>query len=350
MRIVRTAAAVLFAASFACTGPADDATLSQDTSALRPEGAGLTATLSAAKTTFGAADPVTVTLTIQNTGHGALRLLRWLGPSTDLQEKLFAVSRDGAAVRYIGPDYKRTAPEADDFLTIAPGHSVSAEVTLSGAYDLSATGAYSVRYAVGSLESNPLTLWVEGRETVQPAAQPGDVTTLGAVSYTKCDASQQSLILQAITQATTYANGSLSYLQSTNPSGTPRYTTWFGAFASSGWSKATNDYSLILDAFQTKNLSFDCGCKQKSVYAFVYSNRPYEIHLCPVFWQVPVSGTDSKGGTLVHEMSHFTVTAGTNDWAYGQSACRSLAISNPTQALGNADSHEYFAENNPALQ
>src|SRR6185295_18295877 len=107
MRIVRTAAAVLFAASFACTGPADDATLSQDTSALRPEGAGLTATLSAAKTTFGAADPVTVTLTIQNTGHGALRLLRWLGPSTDLQEKLFAVSRDGAAVRYIGPDYKR---------------------------------------------------------------------------------------------------------------------------------------------------------------------------------------------------------------------------------------------------
>jgi len=27
----------------------------------------------------------------------------------------------------------------------------------------------------------------------------------------------------------------------------------------------------------------------------------------------------------------------------------SLALSNPTQALDNADNHEYFAENNPAV-
>jgi peptidyl-Lys metalloendopeptidase len=47
-------------------------------------------------------------------------------------------------------------------------------------------------------------------------------------------------------------------------------------------------------------------------------------------------------------MSHFTVVAGTNDNAYGQSAAKSLAISNPTKALNNADSHEYFAENTPA--
>ena len=39
--------------------------------------------------------------------------------------------------------------------------------------------------------------------------------------------------------------------------------------------------------------------------------------------------------------------AGTDDWAYGQSAAKSLAISNPTRALDNADSHEYFSENTP---
>ncbi|HEV8631557.1 MAG TPA: M35 family metallo-endopeptidase, partial [Thermoanaerobaculia bacterium] len=50
-----------------------------------------------------------------------------------------------------------------------------------------------------------------------------------------------------------------------------------------------------------------------------------------------------------HETSHFTVVAGTDDWAYGQSACKSLALSNPTNAVDNADSHEYFAENTPAL-
>jgi peptidyl-Lys metalloendopeptidase len=49
-------------------------------------------------------------------------------------------------------------------------------------------------------------------------------------------------------------------------------------------------------------------------------------------------------------MSHFNVVASTDDWAYGQSAAASLAISNPSQAIDNADSHEYFGENTPALQ
>ena len=56
------------------------------------------------------------------------------------------------------------------------------------------------------------------------------------------------------------------------------------------------------------------------------------------------------GGTLVHEMSHFTVVAGTDDWAYGQSAAAALAVSNPARAIENADSHEYFAENTPPLE
>ena len=55
-------------------------------------------------------------------------------------------------------------------------------------------------------------------------------------------------------------------------------------------------------------------------------------------------GIDSKAGTLVHEMSHFNVTAGTSDYAYGTSACQRLASSNPKKAINNADSHEYFAE------
>jgi len=57
----------------------------------------------------------------------------------------------------------------------------------------------------------------------------------------------------------------------------------------------------------------------------------------------------SQGGTLVHESSHFTANAGTNDHEYGQSACQSLAQSDPDTAVDNADSHEYFAENDPAL-
>lgn len=60
-----------------------------------------------------------------------------------------------------------------------------------------------------------------------------------------------------------------------------------------------------------------------------------------------MTGTDSKGGTLVHEMGHFTVVAGTGDWAYGHEAAAALAVGNPERAIDNADSHEYFGENTP---
>jgi peptidyl-Lys metalloendopeptidase len=43
-------------------------------------------------------------------------------------------------------------------------------------------------------------------------------------------------------------------------------------------------------------------------------------------------------------MSHFNVTAGTNDYAYGQTAAKKLAQKTPRKAIANADNHEYYAE------
>ncbi len=42
------------------------------------------------------------------------------------------------------------------------------------------------------------------------------------------------------------------------------------------------------------------------------------------------------------------MVAGTSDYAYGHGNCAALATSNPANAVKNADSHEYFAENTPA--
>jgi peptidyl-Lys metalloendopeptidase len=97
-------------------------------------------------------------------------------------------------------------------------------------------------------------------------------------------------------------------------------------------------------------LTFNCACAPEYAddYAYVFPNAPYEIFLCGAFWNAPMTGTDSKSGTLVHELSHFNVVAGTDDHAYGQTAARQLADGNPALAIDNADSHEYFAENTPA--
>lgn len=51
----------------------------------------------------------------------------------------------------------------------------------------------------------------------------------------------------------------------------------------------------------------------------------------------------------MHESSHFLRNGGTKDYAYGHNDAMSLARNNPDEAVANADSHEYFAENNPAL-
>jgi len=58
---------------------------------------------------------------------------------------------------------------------------------------------------------------------------------------------------------------------------------------------------------------------------------------------------DSRAGTLIHESSHFTANGATHDHVYGQENAKNLATSNPSQAIDNADNHEYFAENYPPL-
>jgi len=59
--------------------------------------------------------------------------------------------------------------------------------------------------------------------------------------------------------------------------------------------------------------------------------------------------TPTKAGIIIHEASHFIVNGGgTDDFSYGQTRTRNLARVYPNQAILNAASHEYFAENSPA--
>ena len=297
---------------------------------------------------------VFVTLTVTNTSRHPVNLLKWQLPSDEIEGALFKISRDGEAVRYTGPLVKRMAPQAGDHVRLDPGATLSYEVELTAAYDLSRSGRYAIEYTsrgahganASALRSDTLYLWLEGRSGKR-AVEPPVVAGVGGITYTgNCSATQQTALVGAVAQASTYSDVAVSYLRQ-SPSATPRYTTWFGAYSTSGWNTATLNFVAIKDAFDTKPLVLDCKCKKSTVYAFVYPNQPYKIHLCGAFWNAPLTGTDSRAGTLIHEMTHFTVVAGTNDWAYGQTAAKALAISNPTRALANADSYEYFAENTP---
>jgi peptidyl-Lys metalloendopeptidase len=315
-----------------------------------------------------------VEVTITNTSRHAVRVPKWELPSDFVEAKLFQVSRDGQPVQYEGPMIKRGLPTAQDFAILRPGESYRAVVDLSAAYDLAKTGQYTVTFAsplqhaslsTGEMlkqstgipmvaKSAPLRLWVDGLDQVQgkggaTARKPpgGGGTVVNGVSYVGCTTSQISTAGSAVVEARNYSEGAKGYLN-TGTVG-PRYTTWFGAYTSQRYSTVRQHF-VDIDAALDQNagqIKINCGCNQ-NYYAYVYPTRPYEIFVCRVFWTAPLTGTDSKAGTLIHETSHFNVVAGTDDHVYGQAGAKSLAISDPAAAIDNADSHEYFAENKPA--
>jgi peptidyl-Lys metalloendopeptidase len=335
---------------------------------------GVSVSVTPEKNALGASDDVVVKVTFVNTSSQPQQILKWNTPfAGQMTQPLFEVTRDGHPVSYRGAIYKRVAPKAADYYVLQPGQSYSTKVELSALYDMSVTGDYQVRYHTASahlfqgggqeekgagsdneLASDHATLWIDGKHPrgtvlLEPSPVEKLATALaGTTSYVSCSSSRQTAIASARTSAGTYANNASSYLNA-GTAGT-RYTKWFGTYNSSRYSTVRTHYTSIKDAFANQNITVDCSCTDAGTYAYVYPTQPYKIYVCGAFWSAPATGTDSKAGTLVHEMSHFNVVASTDDWAYGQSAAASLAISNPSKAIDNADSHEYFAENNPALQ
>jgi len=323
---------------------------------------GPSVSLSLDQSEFDSTQAVSVKVTFSNATKHTVRILKWFTPAAGLEEPLFAVTRDGEPVAYIGAIYKRPDATGKDYISLKAGESVQYAVNLAEYYDLSQSGQYEVSYAASafnlfdekgnafksrdSLASEKVSMKVEGREPkVRPTPPPPPPP--GGNTFNACTTAQQTTLVSARSQARTYSTESKNYLSSHN-SGTQRYLEWFGTFTTTRHDLVTDHFTAIASAFDTAGITFDCKCKQ-NYYAYVYPDRPYTIYLCKVFWLAPLAGTDSQAGTLIHEMSHFNVVAGTDDVVYGQTGARNLADTDPDSAVINADNHEYFAENTPAL-
>lgn len=331
---------------------------------------GLSATIGMEKSFLGDADGAAVRVTLHNDAGRDLYLLHWQTAVRGVEADIFDVRLNGKPAAYTGRLYKWATPRAEDYVRVPAGRSVSAEVDLSAYYDLSRTGEYSVRYRVpvqdalsgagtrigaaglSEIESNVLSFGVERSERgrlLQSFNQASFGETAAkalAPVFVSCTTSRQSTLNTALNNAQSISLKARDYLNNVPEASRPTdaaYKTWFGTYSSSRYSTVQSHFTSIHSAFATKTVEFYCDCTD-SAYAYVFSNQPYKIHLCNAFWNAPASGIDSTAGTLVHEMSHFTVVAGTADNAYGTAACQKLANKNPNKAVNNADSHEYFAE------
>jgi peptidyl-Lys metalloendopeptidase len=314
---------------------------------------------------FARSDEVLVRVTLRNGSATPQFLLKWHTPVAGVQAPLFEVLRDGQPVRYLGIKAKRPAPGPDDYLRLEPGASLTSTVELSALYEMNVTGPYQLRYRTassglfaasgmqprpGALASSPVAIWIDAR-LPRGARAPARQTVAGpgGLEFSKCSNAQQEQLAAAVDAGKAMTVDAHNYLAAGSGSGQygARYGTWFGARDAGRAATVNTSFAAIRDAFETRPLKIDCGCNE-NYFAYVYPAQPYAIYVCKAFWSAPLTGTDSRGGTLLHELSHFDVVAATDDHVYGQQGAAELARSDPARAVNNADSHEYFGENTPA--
>jgi peptidyl-Lys metalloendopeptidase len=305
-------------------------------------------------------DNFQVVATITNTGDEALKLYK--DPRTALSsfpENTFSISTDGATAKFVGAHVKYTYKTATNFVDLAPGASVDVTHELSAAYNFTKVGDYEIdaanlfHYQDTNGAPVPIRADIASTHTakltgklVSSAIARRSSNLAKRASFVSCSSTRSSQINTALTTTTTYVANAKSYLTSLT-AGSTRYTTWFGTYSSTRKSTVLSHYTKI-GSSDPKTYTYDCSCTD-DYYAYVYPSNFGYVYLCNAFWSAPTTGTDSKAGTIVHESSHFTANGGTDDYVYGQTNAKALAKSNPSQAIMNADSHEYFAENNPAL-
>jgi PKD repeat protein len=348
-------------------------------------------------------DRVIVRFTIENNGAENLRVLKWHTPLRGFSGRILEVLRDDQPVPYVGIIASRLAPTPKSYLVLSPGASHSVDFDLAEQYVLEGAGIYSVRwkgsgtarYIEGATEgwapSPVLEFYYEGvsRQAIDrlvPELRPstGDEASGSGYVWDDCSSARKVELTEALDYAEDLAAESYGHIKATPKASRPyeeRYRRWFGLYTAKRWDSVKDSFKDIRDALRDPRdyffgirVEIDCknairpvGCEEGWL-AFVVPNRP-EINLCPWFWNggrdedgnyyppPPTTGThtQSKASTLLHEMSHFNVVAGTDDACYGptldepgprddEPGCLWLALHSPPSATDAADSYTSFAE------
>ena len=329
-----------------------------------------------ADATYHLDDPILVGVEITNTGQRTVQALISGTPfEAELTADCFTVQRDGEVIPYDGKLVKRGDPVSESYVTIDPGQKLTNAVDISTVYSIDQPGDYTVTLKTtlfdaftvsGNAKQPPrkrqdhqphklpsptvqfkvvaggepkLTVGEKARKTSQQ--QPK--SSARAPNFNGGTSTEQADTLIAHRNAQYFAALAASQLTSGPASTNALYQTWFGAFDQGRYDNVNKHYGDISNTLLSEQVTYDLtgtGC-QPGWFAYTHKGDR-TVWLCSSYLSAPQVGTDCKFGTLVHEWSH--AVSSTDDNAYGESACQTLATNDPGKATNNADSHEYFAE------
>lgn len=176
----------------------------------------------------------------------------------------------------------------------------------------------------------------------------------GMSNYPGCSKSQSISVRTAIADAK-----ALAVVAAASVREGPHYERWFGKFSPAFSEDVRRNFKSIVRGIRTGAVTARCdpvgvGACERETYAFVYDDKPYVIHICPHYFTLPKmsdldpdeeeSNNGTRAGTIIHEISHFLVVAGTEDECYTRFRCAGMARRSAMRAVNNADSYQYFAE------
>jgi len=253
---------------------------------------------------------------------------------------------NGEEISYIGKIARRVWPaSSSNYLILNAGQSVSEVVNINKLYAFEKAGKYVVDFIVPSFDDIIVTFKQPQSVSVSILSDFEDNNNNDIITSkrenTNCNGNQNSQIASAVNGAITESRSAYNCMNARTCLSLA--VTWFGTYNQGNYDydkQVFNSVNNRLTNFEFNGYCNPAGCPN-NVYAYVYPNdRTFTVYLCGAFWSQPAE----RVNTIVHEMSHFDSLGGTDDYAYGKSACLSLARSNPSRASHNADNVCYFSE------
>ena len=304
---------------------------------------------------------VACTFEFLNTADEDYYLLKHKTPLEGLLSPFIAVHYKGRELDYEGMLIHRNPPTKDEYILLKAGQKVSATVQINEAFTLINDGGYTVEYIKPlmvlqdvmemptEVNTNKATyIYLENADQISLPSQQDEAQSEGTVTIESCttasftggNSSQRSDILKGHKKlCKEYADAK------SNVSNSGFYKTWFGTYTTTRANKVKAVCQKCVTGLTSKSVTYvinPSNCKS-NWNAYTYKGGT-KVYLCPAYNKYEVycdsSGDPTKEGILAHEWSH--AFGYTSDYAYGESANKKLAKSDPDKAVANADTYEYY--------
>lgn len=245
----------------------------------------------------------------------------------------------------------------DSFQVIPAGQTIEVsfdaaelhDLATSGDYDFVANGVLSYAAAEGTeiagvvpYSSNTLTAKVDGAEAAK--VRTAFVNKRTAVQ-TDCTSTKRTSTVNAITACRSFAAAASSAALS-NTAKLSEYfkSTSVGSQVAAVFARVASECGSSTGGISRTYCTDVYGACSSNVLAYTLPSGSYIVN-CPLYFSAlpAVTGTchaQDQATTTLHEVTHLSQIAGTDDLGYGYTAAIRLTSA---QALNNADSYALFA-------